>query len=224
MNPSPFQDWLKALDVPDIAMPRHQKRLRAALIHAHWQKQRHQEWPSLFLSSFVSMFTHYKWQFLSVALLFVAALVLASGIMPLSPQAYAKSVVHNIIFHLNELSPDEREVVRDRMAADIATALQEAQDASDLRVIPVKDFEKEMWNMHESMKGLYPDMDFPNDPPMLHYSLVQILRYTDVQGKIVTIGIDNENIPVMKMVGLNHADYLQFENGVVPEDHLKLVP
>ena len=170
------------------------------------------------------MFSSHKWQLLSASLFVIAAVLIVSGIKPFSTEAYAQNVVHNLIFHLNELSPAEREAVHDRMAANISTALLDAQNAPDLHMMPVQDFEKEMWDMHESMKALYPGMDFPSEPPMLHYKLAQILRYTDTRGKLVTIGIDGDSIPVMKMVGLTHADYAQFEQGVVPEDHLKLVP
>jgi hypothetical protein len=155
-----------------------------------------------------------------------------------SSYVQAQEVMDKVIFTLKDLTPEQRKEIETKIKADLESSLEETKAAKDLRVISAEEFmkmEKKTSTDVKGKKGFFfavkEDEEGNNalqkkvrqikENPLSPKDLT-LLRYTDTKGRDVTLGIDKNNIPVMKLMKIENLDSKDMMD--IPEELRQLTP
>lgn len=183
MNKNDLIKKLENLDLPEVELPNHQRRLKMALLNSGYFKKQ------------PTMSTLKK--FVPVGALALVAIVAVSVISFTSQpsQASAQEIARRSHEAVTHLSPEQHGALNHTVGMDSRTVLQEAQSAKDLKVLTYDEF-----------AGSAPH--HPTDPDSKLRTL-KFLQFTNANDQIVILGIDqNSNLPVFGSVrgnGVNPA-------------------
>jgi hypothetical protein len=169
MQNDDFLKQLENLDLPQIELPTHQRRLKMALLNSgYWEKQ-----PARTrVKKVVPVGT-------LVAVLAIAGIVSFTG--PPS-QVSAQDIAQKSYERVVSLPADQQAKVSAKLRLDSRTILQEAYNAKDLKALTYEEYVS---------SGPVP----PDPEGKLH--TLQFLQFTKPDGATVTLGIDPKtNLPV----------------------------
>jgi hypothetical protein len=152
----------------------------------------------------------------------VVAIALVVSLVPNShtPQAQAQELVNRSIGQVMAIPAQTREEIEKNINADMEQTLEEAKHAPDLHVITKEEFEKEDETDGGSV-GVYSVSLAPldNGNVMVTDGITPLalnpdkyLRYTNPQGQEVTIGLDEHEVLVFKLVKISGEEAQKMEH------------
>ena len=221
---------LLSANSPNIGLPRNQAVLRSVI-----SKRALSSGKNTNMNKFLT--------YAGATLALVAIAATTAYQLNFTPSAKAQDALKKAAVRYRALTPEQRQAIHTKIKADMATTLEEASNAPDLKiltkeqvgfdVLPTPGLSK------EKLKGFPPDkvmlfqrvqgsdtadikefnikLDNPgSSAPAAGVRImkgekfetnlkepVKFLRYTDDQGREVTLGVDEDNTPVMKMIKLD---------------------
>ncbi len=200
MSESETTKLLQDLELPEIHLPVNRQSLKTSLLTQSRQPSSRRWFIPAGLSTAAA-----------VAVVFVTTLI-GTG----SPQALAQETVRKMVTRLENLSSAEREEIESRMQADLENTLLEAQSAGDLTTLSREQFEQEIPDPMEARLlardaetfdvFIATDETPHASPPPAPLEAVTYLRYTNPSGQVVIVGVDENNLPVMKLIRLADDD------------------
>lgn len=204
------------IDVPHIKAPAYKAALRAALIErAQSLGRRRAGFGMDGLRMFIEM--SYMKRVIGAggfALLVLGLFVATSIVDPANvAEAEGRKILDRVLVKASDLSPEQRAIVESKMKADLEQSLREAKEATDLRYISHEEFsfattgERSIGKFfvvkHKEQGGENADQVWKTRQGEMGPELpggVRLLRYTDPEGREVTLGVDQDDMPVMKVV------------------------
>jgi hypothetical protein len=186
---------LQDLELPEIQLPANRQNLKTALL-TQSRRSPSRRW---YIPAGLSMTA-------AIVLILVTTLIGTR-----SPQALAQETVRRMFIRLESLSPAEREQIERRLQADLENTLLEAQAAGDLITLDREQFEREVLAPMEARARAEGTFDIVLEPGASEPSLppppptpefLTYLRYTNAAGQTVIVGVDENNLPVMKLIRL----------------------
>lgn len=207
-----------ARDFPEIATPRHERRLRTALL-ANRQFRR---------GGFLNFFNpNFMKNFSKIAVGATIALVFSLGIIPVAKLQAAKAEAREIVEQsqnvVANLSASEIAAIEKSLNADLGKSLAEARAAPDLKFVGEIDLkieaEKTAKMLRESLRDGTASISEDGTTVMIQksegsekknvighseikndFGKVKMLEYTNPAGQKVTLGLDENDIPVLKLI------------------------
>lgn len=190
MNKNDLIKKLEHLDLPEVELLSHQRRLKMALLNSDYLKKQ------LTMSTLLKRFTLPVGAVALVAIIAVGVISLTGQPSQASAQEIAKKTYQTVA----NLPSDQQEALKNTVGMDSLIVLQEAQSAKDLKTLTYD----ELASSHS----------LPPTDPDGKLRTLKFLQYTNANGQIVILGIDqNSNLPVfgsVRSAGVNPAEN---ENG-----------
>ena len=176
MNKDDLIKKLENLDLPEVELPSHQRRLKMALLNAnHWKGEK----------TTMSLLKKAVPVGGIIAIVAIIA-VLSIGSRGTMPQAYAQEIAQKSYHTVASLPPDKQEELKHTIGIDARDLLKEAQSAKDLKTLTYDQFVSEN--------------PAPPDPDGKLHTL-KFLQFTSANGQTVILGIDqNSNLPAFSSV------------------------
>lgn len=174
MNKDDLIKKLENLDLPEVELPSHQRRLKMALLSSGYWKEKN-------AMSLLKKFAPIG----AVAVIALLVVVGASYFKnPSSQVAYAKEIAQKSYQTIVNLPADQQAKISASLGMDSRTILQEAYNAKDLQALTYDEFAGQE------------EGPLPPDPDGKLRTL-KFLRFTNADGQIITLGIDqNSNLPM----------------------------
>jgi hypothetical protein len=228
MNKKHFNSYLDSIAVPDVKTPTQKEKLRQALLATAFEKNSN----SNVRVKGGEQYNMRRILLTVTSALVVSVVLLGMSLFyPAfinTPQAQAKDLVDRVIFKVADLSPEERKAIEQKIQDDLMESLKEAKAAKDLRIVPESEIERialpenggkdlpahgmRVFKLrHEDIAqdGKEPSHDEVKitegavpGRPVVPTSVKTVLEYTDTQGRKTTLGLDEHEKPVMKMIKL----------------------
>lgn len=175
MNKNDLIKKLENLDLPEVELPSHQRRLKMALLNSGYFKKQ------FTMSTLLRKFTLPVGAVALVAIIAVGVISFTGQPSQASAQEIAKKTYQTVV----NLPADQQAKVSGTLGFDSRTALQEAMNAKDLKAFTYDEF-----------AGSAP---LPPDPDGKLHTL-KFLQYTNADGASVILGIDENDLPVFGSV------------------------
>jgi hypothetical protein len=181
------------------------------------------------------MLSSHKYAFSTLtAAILLAVVAVAFNFFNLNatPQAQAQDALKKTMKFAERLTPEQRAEVEEKIQADLKTTLEEAYNAPDLKILTPEEFQAEF----NADAALNPKLEEALNVRVDHLKesgaadeshklesvpaklrafkllkpgnedVTKYLRYTDPEGRAVTLGVDKEDNVLFKAVKLNEAD------------------
>ena len=164
---------LENLDLPEVELPSHQRRLKMALLKSgYWKGER------TTMSLLKKQIVPVGGIVAIIAIIAVVSFVFKSA----TPQAFAQEIARKSYQAVSSLTAEQQEALKKTTGAlDARNLLEEALSAEDLKVLTYDEFASQ-----------YPPV--PPDPQGKLHTLT-FLQFTHSNGMTVVLGIDQDNLP-----------------------------
>jgi hypothetical protein len=173
MNKDDLIKKLENLDLPEVELQSHQRRLKMALLNSgYWKGER-------------TTMSLLKKQIVPVGgIIAIAAIIVVFSFVfkGTTPQADAQQIAQKSYQAVSSLPPEQQEKLKHTIGIDARDLLEEAQNAKDLKVLTYDEFASQ-----------YPPV--PPDPEGKLHTLM-FLQFTSADGLTIILGIDQDNLPV----------------------------
>jgi hypothetical protein len=173
MNKEDLIKKLDNLDLPEIELQNHRRRLKMALLNSgYWKGER------TIMSLLKKQIVPFSGFIAIVAIIIVFSIVFKSATLPVSAQELAQKSYDKVA----SLSPEQQEALKKTTGAlDARDLLEEALSAEDLKVLTYDEFASQ----------------YPPVPPDQEGKLrtLMFLRFTHSNGLTVILGIDRNFLP-----------------------------
>lgn len=218
---------LQSIDIPDIETPKHKQLLRSALLNAP-----RKSFVSNFLNRIRQMPILQRIASTAVAAVVLFALFASGGTKPGENVAHANAAetLNRAFVKAVALSPEQRTAIEGKIKAGLMDSLEEAKRAKDLTYLTKEEFDREFNQMATPMpapgeggeiairfermlgtEGKGRAGEIAIDPiqaellpaPTASKEPQKYLRYTNEKGAVVYLGLDENDVPVLKMMKLN---------------------
>lgn len=223
------------IDLPEKEVGIHKKILKSYLLEKYQKEKENQ---NLFMRGGDYMRRHMNFSptriAITVAIMLLAGASIGLGVKSIfSPiEANAKEIVEEAFDKFIKLTPQQQAELERIVQADLASSLEEAQDASDLEIVPEEELirvEKEnVPGVPTKGDAIYGSPAFtayepggPIDPSQQKVTAgtkvffgegkievmrgVQVVRFTDKSGQKTILGINEKYEPVLKMVVMDKS-------------------
>lgn len=223
MNHDELQNKLEGLKLPEVELFQHKRLLLMQLEQAPQQSRLGQG-----IAKITHMLSSHKYAFSTVtAAVLLAVVAVAFNFFNLNatPQAQAQDAIKRSMKFADKLTPERRAEIEEKIQADLKATLEEAYNAPDLKILTPEEFNAEF----NSDAALNPKLDkilnvrlehmnanvevsktdsFPGKLffPKPNADVVKYLRYTDSEGRAVTIGVDKDDHVIFKAIKFSEAD------------------
>jgi hypothetical protein len=224
MTDQDFKRQLEELNVPDIGSSKHANLLRADLIRRHEQ--------TLGLSGVLNYIKEsYKQMSLIKKVSPVAAIIVVAvvfGLLNQSTPANAQDTVNKAMMRAEKLTPEQRANIESKIKADLNQSLEEAKAAPDLQIVSGEEstfgfgrisapFGKLKNAFTFKLENKQVDGEFTGGKAVgmaVHDSAIdpaniKHMTYTNPQGQKVTLGVDENDMVVFKMIEFSEEDKQQ---------------
>ncbi|MBI5123589.1 hypothetical protein HZA75_07055 [Candidatus Roizmanbacteria bacterium] len=131
------------------------------------------------------MFTKRILPFLGAVVTALILVIIFINLYPKDSHAYAEELIQKSLVKVNQLSPSQKAVVEQKIHSNLQTSLKEAKAAKDLRILTSEEL-KERSNQLEVMVVKYSENE-------------TFFEYTNSQGAQVLLGLDENQIPFVKI-------------------------
>ena len=197
MNKDDLIKKLESLDLPEIELQNHRRRLKTALLNSgYWKGE------STIMSLLKKQIVPVSGIIAIAAIIIVFSFVFKSATLPVSAQEIAQKSYNKV----TNLSPEqEEELNKTTGALDARDLLEEALSAEDLKVLTYDEF-----------AGQYPPA--PPDPEGKLHTLT-FLKFTHSNGMTVILGIDQNFLPAFCTAMMFGPDRGEGENAPGPGEH-----
>ncbi len=175
MNKDDLIKKLENLDLPEVELQSHQRRLKMALLNSgYWKGER-------------TTMSLLKKQIVPVGGIIATAAIIVVFVFSFifkgtTPQAYAQQIAEKSYQTVANLPPEQEEKLKHTIGIDARDLLEEAQNAKDLKVLTYDEFASQ-----------YPPV--PPDPEGKLHTLM-FLQFTHSNGGTIILGIDQNYLPV----------------------------
>jgi hypothetical protein len=222
MTDQEFKKHLEQLNVPDIQASKQAQVLKLALLSQH--KARF--WlTSVFLNaiySYKQMSTFKKFSPVLAALI----IAITVGALHQFPTASAQATVNKAMMRAEKLSPEQKATIEAKIKADLNQSLEEAKAAPDLKIetdntsafgkitAPFGKVKKALTFKHKA-DGTEPageaafGIAMSGGPDQAILGNIKTMTYTNPKGQKVTLGVDENDMVVFKMMELSEEDKQQ---------------
>ena len=218
MTDQRLKKQLETLNVPDINVPNHANLLKADLL------RRHNKTLGLLGGLHYVKSTYTQMSLLKKLSPIAAVVVIAVifGVLNQSPTANAQAAVNKAMVKAQKLTPEQRANIENKIKADLNQSLEEAKAASDLKIESgdtsnfgfgkisdsvgkVKDFFINKTDAPSSGApvGIAFRSSENGETPVSQN--IKTMTYTNPKGQKVTLGVDENDMVVFKMVELTEA-------------------
>lgn len=202
MNHEELQHYLDALKTPASINSAHKRRLKRALVRAASSSG----FKNVFLTLH-SMSLAKKLVPLGVIVIVGAAVI--ANVLPSSftPPVNARELVNQSLDRAVTIPVETRKEIEKHIDADMEETLEEAKRAPDLKIITKAEFERE--DTKETKNGafkIYLEKVSADALQSLTY-----LRYTNPEGRKVTLGLNKHEVLVFKLVEITDEEAREIE-------------
>lgn len=224
-----FQQQLKDLSLPDVATNYHKRLLKQHILSLYNETQ---EKRSLFVKGgdiymFMRNFGFLKSSLTLGVIAIVAGMLFVYQGGFIARPASAQEVMDRVVKTISDLTPEEREEIEKKIQDDLSKSVEEARQAKDLIVVPEEEIVR--GEPPAQSKGFFvekvDESDFKGGAAAQAKPVVPegvtVLRYTDPEGRLVTLGIDKDNKPVFKMIKIEMQDIRNGEAVGFPAEGVK---
>jgi hypothetical protein len=228
MNHDELQKKLEGLELPEVELLQHKRLLLMQLEQAP-QRSR---W-AMGIAKFTRMISSHKYAFGTLtAAVALAVVAVAFNFFNLNatPHAQAQDALKRTMKFADKMTPEQRAQIEEKIQADLKQTLEEAYNAPDLKILTPEEFNAEF----NSDAALNPKLDRILNVRMEHMKakgeegpktdslpaklfsmkafkpgnddVTKYLRYTDAEGRAVTLGVDKDDNVLFKAIKFSESD------------------
>ncbi|MFZ2146581.1 MAG: hypothetical protein WAV28_05110 [Sedimentisphaerales bacterium] len=178
MNKDDLIKKLENLDLPEVELQSHQRRLKMALLNSGYWKG---ETTMSLLKKAVPV-----GGIVTIATIIVVFIFTFKGA---TPQASAQEIAQKSYKTVASLSQEQQGALKQEMHIDVLTILQEAQNAKDLRALTYDQVVSE----------------YPENAKLIDSRNVKFLEFTNADGLKILLGLDQNNLPAFTLASYRNA-------------------
>lgn len=230
MTNDELQNKLERLELPEAELLQHKRLLLMQLEHAPKQSRLR-----LGIAKIKQMYSSHKYAFgtlTAAVLLAVVAVAFNFFNLNATPQAQAQDALKKTMKFAEKLTPEQRAEIEEKIQADLKATLEEAYNAPDLKILTPEEFQAEF----NADAALNPKLEEALNARLDHIKVnaegeegskleaipaklrafkmfkpgnedvTKYLRYTDPQGRAVTLGVDKDDNVMFKAIKFSEAD------------------
>jgi hypothetical protein len=193
---------LENIKVQQIDMHHHRLELRQTLLSLpQWNKKSTKRF--LFWKGGEELMRKRKFASFGIAVSVIALVVVTTFVyLPKNTTtAYAEQVAQKSFETVSGLTPEQQQVLKEKVHMDPSQLLREAKSAKDLKTLTYDQFFKQYPMVKMSFSTNGPMTDDPNGTPdTMDMHNLTFLQFTDANDQKVVLGIDKDNLPVFSFI------------------------